>query len=481
MYFPRPKSFLKLVLLGFGLVALPLIAALTYAIVYVDKLADHSQHAVYQAAESTQQSRMLVEQVTGLERAARQYQVLGDLALFKAYQELRDDFQRTIRDMLTLPLETSFRQHLMSLSDTEDQVYDTLKNSPYNSNESKQAVAQFLGMSEQARQMLSGSHNMINREVQVMNEVAEQARTSFFWFGLALIPALILIVAGFMIVIARPIRQIDQAIRTLGDGQFNQPVEIAGPRDLELLGKRLEWLRLRLAEVEQEKVKFLRHVSHELKTPLTALREGADLLVDGVLGKLRPDQQEVVRILSTNTAQLQSLIEDLLNFSVAHRKEATLQRENVNLDNLVRGVIKDQKLAIIAKHIHLKLDTEPVAVHGDKEKLRVVLDNLLSNAVKFSPKNGTVGIFIKQKGRDAAIDFIDKGPGIQESEKERIFEAFYQGQAKAEGHIKGTGLGLSIVRDYVEAHGGVVAVNHKYSNGAHLSLRLPTGIAQEVV
>ena len=241
------------------------------------------------------------------------------------------------------------------------------------------------------------------------------------------------------------------------------------------------WLRLRLAEVEQEKVKFLRHVSHELKTPLTALREGADLLCDGVLGKLRPDQQEVVRILSTNTAQLQSLIEDLLNFSVAHRKEAILQREYVNLDNLVRRVIKDQKLAIIAKQIRLKLDVEPVAVHGDKEKLRIVLDNLLSNAVKFSPRKGTVGIFIKQKGKDAAIDIIDKGPGIQESEKERIFEAFYQGQAKAEGHIKGTGLGLSIVRDYVEAHGGVVAVNHKNRAGAHMSLRLPTGITQEAV
>jgi two-component system sensor histidine kinase GlrK len=481
VFFPRPKSFLKLVLLGFGLVALPLVAALTYAIVYVDKLADHSQYTVYQAAESTQKSRMLVEQVTGLERAARQYQVLGDLALFKAYQGLRDDFQRTIKDMLTLPLETSFRKHLLTLSGTEDRVYETLRNSAYNSTKSKQAVALFLGMSEQARQMVSGSHNMINREVGVMNDMAERARSSFFWFGLALIPALILIVIGSMIVISRPIRQIDQAIRTLGDGQFDQPIEVAGPRDLELLGKRLEWLRLRLAEVEQEKVKFLRHVSHELKTPLTALREGADLLADGVLGKLRPDQQEVMRILSSNTAQLQNLIEDLLNFSIAHRKEAVLQREYVNLDNLVRRVIKDQKLAIIAKQIQLKLDVEPVAVNGDKEKLRVVLDNLLSNAVKFSPKKGTVGIFIKLKGEDAAIDIIDKGPGIQEWEKERIFEAFYQGQAKAEGHIKGTGLGLSIVRDYIEAHGGGVEVNSKSRHGAHLSLRLPTGITQEAV
>ena len=478
MFFPRPKTFLKLVLLGFGLVALPLLAALTFAIIYVDKLADQSQYAVYQAAKSTQDSRILVEQVTTLERTARQYQVLGDLSLFKAYQELRDKFQNTINDMLNLPLDPASRAQLIELSKTENDVYETLRVNAYDSSNTQQAVARFLNMSQLARQMLDGSHQMINREVSIMNEVAEHARTSFLWFGAALIPVLILIIAGFMTVISKPINQIDLAIRTLGDGHFSKPISVSGPRDLELLGVRLEWLRRRLAEVEQEKIKFLRHVSHELKTPLTTLREGADLLAEGVLGQLRPDQQEVAKILISNTAQLQTLIEDLLNFSVAHRKEAKLQLENVNMESLAKRVIKDQKLAILAKQIHIKLDADPIAIIGDKEKLRIILDNLLSNAVKFSPRKGTVGIFIKQKGKEAAIDIIDKGPGIDSEEKERIFEAFYQGKAKAQGHIKGTGLGLSIVRDYVEAHGGKVAVNDKSHHGAHLSLRLPIDVMQ---
>jgi two-component system, NtrC family, sensor histidine kinase GlrK len=284
-----------------------------------------------------------------------------------------------------------------------------------------------------------------------------------------------------MYVIARPIRQIDSAIRSLGDGVFSHPITVSGPRDLELLGERLEWLRLRLAEVEQDKLKFLRHVSHELKTPLTALREGADLLSEGVLGRLQPEQQEVAKILISNTAQLQSLIEDLLNFSVAHQKEATLQIENVNMSNLVHRVIKDQKLALMSKQIQLKLDIETILFKGDKEKLRIIIDNLLSNAVKFSPRKGVVGIFIKKHGKDLAIDVIDKGPGIDSIEKEKIFEAFYQGKTIAEGHIKGTGLGLSIVRDYVEAHGGIVAVNDKSRHGAHLSLRLPIVVLQGVL
>lgn len=468
-------------LLGFGLVALPLLIALTYAILYVDKLADQSQHAVYQASRSTQQSRMLVEQVTIAERAARQYHVLGDLSLFRAYQEARENFLKTVQGMLELPLDESSREQLLMLSKNDNAVYQVLSTAAYNSSESDKAVAQFFVMSDLARQMLSGSNNMINREVQELNDVAEQSRTGFVWFGVALIPALILMITGFMVVIARPIRQIDQAIRTLGDGEFSQAIKVAGPRDLELLGRRLEWLRLRLSEVEEEKVKFLRHVSHELKTPLTALREGADLLVSGVLGKLKPDQQEVVNILNSNSAQLQVLIEGLLNFSVAHRKESVLQREPVDLDLLARRVIKDQKLAIIARQIRLKVDMEPIVIPGDKEKLRVVLDNLLSNAVKFSPKKGTVGIFIRQKGADVAIDFIDQGPGIQPDETERVFEAFYQGSAIAEGHVKGTGLGLSIVRDYVEAHGGTVSVTNNGKHGAHVSLRLPMGNSQRLI
>ena len=473
MDLPRPGSFQKLVLLGFGLIVLPLIAALTFAIFYVDKLADQSQHAVYQAAKSTKDSRILVQQVTALERTARQYQVLGDASLFNAYRSVREKFKETITGMLELPLDKSFRSKLQALHESEETIFESLSTSKYNSSENQEAVSRFMEMSETARQVLEGSHQLINREVNAMNITARQARSSFMWFGVALIPALIIIIVGFMIMVAKPINQIDLAIRTLGDGQFMQPISVKGPRDLRLLGQRLEWLRLRLGEVEQEKVKFLRHVSHELKTPLTALREGTDLLSEGVLGELKPEQQEVAKILISNTAQLQALIEDLLNFSVAHQKEATLRIESVSINKLIERVVKDQKLAIMSKNIQLDITADPVVIRGDKEKLRVVLDNLLSNAVKFSPRQSTVGLLVKQNEQDATIDVIDKGPGIDGEEKERVFEAFYQGKTIAEGHIKGTGLGLSIVRDYVEAHGGDVSVEVGDEAGAHLSIRLP--------
>ena len=111
--------------------------------------------------------------------------------------------------------------------------------------------------------------------------------------------------------IARPITEIDGAIRQLGGADFSRPIAVRGPEDLRYLGRRLDWLRRRLEEFETQKNRFLRHVSHELKTPLTALREGAELLHDEVAGKLAPMQKQVVSIMRDNSVKLQRLIEEL--------------------------------------------------------------------------------------------------------------------------------------------------------------------------
>jgi len=480
MYIPRPKSFLKLILTGFAFVALPLVVALGFAGVFVERMAHQSQFAVYQAARATQSSRILVEQVVIMERSARQYQVLADKALFKAYQEAREKFQNTIDTLLTLSLDRNFHIQLEELSLQERKLFSQLQHHVPSENAPPSTTDQFVQLSRMAEEVLNGSHRIIDREVQVMYDVASNAQKLFLWFGLALIPSVILIVVGFSFLIARPIRQINSAILGLGEGDLDKTINVVGPKDLEVLGERLNWLRKRLAEVEQDKIKFLRHVSHELKTPLTAIREGANLLQDGLVGPLRPEQQEVVTILGNNTTQLQHLIEDLLNFSVAHSSQHNLREEVVDFRMLLKRVISDQKLAIMSKKIKIHAEVPNVRVKGDREKLRVILDNLLSNAVKYSPREGIIDIAVKMRGKDILVDVSDSGPGINDWEKDKIFDAFYQGEIVAEGHIKGTGLGLSITKDYVMAHGGQIEVgNRRVGRGAHMALRMPIGIVQE--
>jgi len=237
------------------------------------------------------------------------------------------------------------------------------------------------------------------------------------------------------------------------------------------LGEQLDWLRERLVTLEAQKTRFLQHISHELKTPLTALREGSDLLSSGVVGNLNAEQREIARILQHNSIELRKLIEGLLNYSAVHAQTSYLDARIVPLNDLVRRVLEDRKLAIVAKGIRIELDTENLAAYCDEAKIRVVLDNLLSNAVKFSPDRGLITFRLYKEKDDAVFEVSDEGPGIPQPEREKVFEAFYKGADPPLAAVKGSGLGLSIVKEYVTLHGGRIEILE--GPGAHFRIRLP--------
>jgi two-component system sensor histidine kinase GlrK len=289
------------------------------------------------------------------------------------------------------------------------------------------------------------------------------------------------IALALMRYIARPISEIDGAIRQLGGADFSRPITVRGPEDLRYLGRRLDWLRRRLEEFETQKNRFLRHVSHELKTPLTALREGAELLYDQVAGPLAPTQRQVVSIMRDNSVKLQRLIEELLDYQRALHAAASLEVKPVLLDELVAGAAREHELAAQAKGVSLRIDAQPAMLEADPEKLRSILDNLISNAVKFTPPGGTIAVRARvgmgNEAGMAMIEVMDSGPGVPAEERESIFNLFFRGRTRADsvgmrGAIKGSGLGLAIARELVEAHGGQIAVVADGAGG-HFRVTLP--------
>jgi two-component system sensor histidine kinase GlrK len=240
------------------------------------------------------------------------------------------------------------------------------------------------------------------------------------------------------------------------------------------LGQRLEWLRSRLHELEEQQNRFLRHVSHELKTPLTAVREGAELLRDRVGGELSPEQREIVRIVRENTLSLQKLIEDLLNYHQTRSIEPQTLGP-VALADVVRRVVREHKLAAFARLITVEAKLAPSIIVGDSEKIRAIVDNLLSNAIKYSPRSGSILLELRSESDEAVLDVIDGGPGISAADRPHIFESFYQGKTAPEGRIKGSGLGLAIAREYTLAHGGRIELIDRADGrrGAHFRLYLP--------
>jgi two-component system sensor histidine kinase GlrK len=204
-------------------------------------------------------------------------------------------------------------------------------------------------------------------------------------------------------------------------------------------------------------------LSHELKTPLTALREGAELLNDQVGGPLAPPQRQVVTIMRDNSVKLQRLIEDLLDYQRALHAAASLEPRTVALDAMVREVARSHELAMRAKAQALALDLDKVEVEADPEKLRSILDNLLGNAVKFTPGGGTIAVAAHllggEAGSQAVIDVVDSGPACRARSAKRSSTLLSAAGRRAAPHRGHRARASPSRREFVEAHGGRITVS----------------------
>jgi len=472
VYYPR--SFLKFILLGFLLVSLPLLYALVELIVSLDRLGTQSQQAVLQAAQAGRASRQLYEQATTLERLVRQQLILDDSQLIDDYGRLRQDFRQTSQQLMQLPLDRAQIAQLEKIAEDETRLFSLLKAPQRPSGAAKTLADGYATLAEDTQSMISATNRLTEHEIQRLQQTAAEGSKTWGYLALAAGLIAMLLAITFAVLIARPIRQLDQAIRQMGSADFTHAIEVNGPQDMRYLGQRLEWLRSRLHELEEQQNRFLRHVSHELKTPLTAVREGAELLRDRVGGELSPEQREIVRIVRENTLSLQKLIEDLLNYHQTRSIEPQTLGP-VALADVVRRVVREHKLAAFARLITVEAKLVPSMIVGDGEKVRAIVDNLLSNAIKYSPRSGTIAIELRPEGDQAVLDVIDGGPGISAADRPHIFESFYQGKTAPEGRIKGSGLGLAIAREYTLAHGGRIELIDRTDGrrGAHFRLHLP--------
>lgn len=473
MKFYRPKSITRLILIGFSLVALPLIVALVIATLSVDRLVSQSQHTLLQSVLVTQGSQVLVDSITALERNARQYQVLGDKVLFDVYEENHLKFIDAALTLEVLELEDIQRDLLDEMHVTEDEIHAVLATYTHDAPKTTEILNGFTELAETAQQILHNNQDLISRGVEQIQGKATKVQKTLALQAVALVPAALLLTVFFTVLITRPINQIDRAIRLLGDGQFNTSTPVTGPRDLEQLGERLGWLRKRLLELEQENTRFIQHISHELKTPLTSIREGTELMNEQVVGDLNNQQREIVDILRDNSQQLQKLIEDLLNFSIMRTHTFTLFRSQVELKAMIEAVLEDHKVTLLSRKLDLQLSLQPVSLNADREKLRILVDNLVSNAIKYSPDGSSLRVMLFSRDDKVFIVVADSGPGIPVAEREHIFDAFYQGAPADKGHVRGTGLGLSIAMEYAQAHGGNISVVNSWKSGACFQVVLP--------
>ncbi|MCP5089447.1 MAG: HAMP domain-containing histidine kinase [Gammaproteobacteria bacterium] len=474
MKIQRPRSLNGLILVGFGLVALPLLIAVVWALFNLDRVAEQSEQLVATGVSAAENNRRLEEQLGALERVARQYQVLRSDESLQLMAQDMDSLESQLRDMSPLLKQANASELAASIGLGAREIVTELATSDLDTEQVEAAIALFAPLRQRVTLLTGILTAYVDTELGKLQESARKAQRYSAWQVAALVPGTLVLVLIFAVLVARPIRQIDLAIGQLGESGFSKPIEIKGPTDLERLGRQLEWLRIRLLDLAQEKNRFLRHMSHELKTPLANIREGTELLLDGSVGDLAGPQREVADILRMNGLKLQQLIENLLSFSAWQTKSEVLSLSDFALRAQVISIAKSQRLALKAANIQLKLEVDDIVVNADQDKLRTVLDNLLSNAIKFTPRGGLITIRAHRTPSKFVLEFGDTGPGIPEEESPRIFEAFFQGQHEQGGQVDGTGIGLSVVLECIQAHGGSIElIDSDEFPGAHFRVEFP--------
>lgn len=447
-------SFQQLLLLAFLLIAGLLGTSALRAVFMLESLIGQSQASAAQAAALSVTAQTLNQRGQALERLARQSLVLGDTQLRQGFDDMAADAEHLLEQLNKAGLPQDLTQQWQGHMKT---VHNLLRAAPGPSLENERSVVEEFMALDSLHAAITQAVQQLNerksRELQAMVDASRQGVTH------QLVGAIVLglvLALSLGIWLARPFKRLERAIRRLGENQLERPVVISGPADVRRVGLQLEWLRLRLLELDADKARFLRHVSHELKTPLASLREGVALLQDEVTGALTDGQKEVTQILLQNTLVLQSEIEALLRFNAAAFEARQLQRRETELIGLLEDLMESQRLQWQAKGLRVEVEGEPTVLLLDPEKIASAVGNLLSNAIRFSPEQGAVRLSVSRAAGVVRIDVTDQGPGVAPADRAHVFEPFYRGERQPENAVRGTGIGLSIVQEYIHAHGGRV-------------------------
>ena len=438
-----PGSLRQLVLMAFLFVLLPLLVLAYQAYESLNHLSSQAAEINRTTLADARRSEAMSGIALEMERSYRQYCVLDDPTLSRLYQTQRKHYSQMLDAHAAVLPDIRYYQALRGLL-TQLAELKCQNNSP-----EPASSGQLEDFARSNAEMVQATREVIfSRGQQLQRAIAERGQF-FGWQALVLFLLSGALVLLFTRMIIGPVKGVERMINRLGEGRALSSVDkFKGPREIRSLAQRIVWLSERLAWLESQRHEFLRHISHELKTPLASMREGTELLQDEVAGPLTSDQKDVVAILNDSSRHLQTLIEQLLDYN---RKlaDGPMQKEQVDLLSMVEDVVASNSLPARAKQIRSDITLQARYCWAEPTLLMRVLDNLYSNAVHYGAESGTIWIRSRQSEKRVIIDVANSGDAIPDAEQVMIFEPFYQGSQQRKGAVKGSGLGLSIAQDCI--------------------------------
>ena len=269
----------------------------------------------------------------------------------------------------------------------------------------------------------------------------------------------------------RSLSRLSAGTAAVAAGSFREPLPVQGSDEIGDLARSFNQMASRLRQMDETKQEFFARISHELRSPLTSVREAAHLLREEIPGSLNPKQARLVDIIGTSSDRLLRLVNQLLELSRIRAGILPMVWQRVDLERLVARVLEELRPQADEAGVTLTRARAgaDVTCMGDEDRLTQIVVNLVGNAIRFTPAGGAVTVRVVDAGRDIELHVEDTGVGIPSAALPTIFESYQQ----AHRNRGGTGLGLAIVRGMVDAHGGRVTVESEEGKGSRFTVTLP--------
>jgi signal transduction histidine kinase len=267
-----------------------------------------------------------------------------------------------------------------------------------------------------------------------------------------------------------PLREMTAAAQAMAHGDYSRRVRATSRDEVGQLADAFNQMAADLAAADRQRRELIANVSHELRTPITALQGILENIVDGV-AQAEPAMMETALI---QTERLGRLVTELLDLSRLDAGVVPMIRTEIDVPTFLDDVVREAHVnaAGAGRDVNFVVSAQPVAVHGDRERLHQVFANLLDNAARHSPPGGTVLVRAERRDDHLLLAVADEGEGIPAAERDRVFERFTRGERAADG---GTGLGLAIARWVIQLHRGTIAAVEpgRDQRGCHMHVTLP--------
>lgn len=270
--------------------------------------------------------------------------------------------------------------------------------------------------------------------------------------------------------IVRFVKNVNSALHHIAKGNYEIELTEKPPvQELREIIQNFNTMAKELAGTEIMRNDFVENVSHEFKTPLTAIEGYATLLQQKNLSEEK--RQEYTQKILASTRRLNSLTGNILLLSRLEKQELEIQKETYSLDEQLRECLLLLEPDWTAKELELDIQLDDCICTANPALMAHVWQNILGNAIKFSPIGGTVCIRLERHNTEISVSITDQGPGMTEDIKKRIFEKFYQGDDSRS--TKGNGLGLALAKRIIDLHSGTILVDSQPNHGSVFTVTLP--------